>query len=543
MNLLVVDDNPEQLRQYATALQRLRFPAGPAVSNPGDTHIDIDVAETVSEACHKLQETAFDILVVDMRMPGPNDEEMGGLFVIEESLKLDRLRTVIAITGFGTIDLAKITLRQGVFDFIEKTVRAVDDLVSSVQKAIAHREASLVRFGNPFSRMCDEEPSVFGGRLEELKSMQERLARMTRTNAREHFLVLGDWGIGKSTLLREFKRMCQVRDCAAAIVRLQPLDENAGLIDAARTIIEGVLRDLPYPVTRFKRVLSFFDSVGITVLGSGLQFGRNTTTENLSSQAFLHDSLTELARDLDTQTNAIVILLDDLDNFMSQPDIVMTLKQTLSMDSVRDAPILFGLACPSQHWHQLTSLERHHPVTRYFLHRTELGALSCGEVRETVLSSLAGTGVVFDRGIVDRVYSHTQGHPFEMQVLCHNLFSSQLSGRVGEQTWQKALEATVKDMGMAVFDQWYSTASHEEGKVLSVIAASNEPVSLSRIREAIRSRKWKKVEKNVAKYIQRLRTKNLIAKSGRGHYFVADPMFRTYLQMLLPENDKHDELA
>ncbi|MBS9772642.1 MAG: hypothetical protein J7F05_19900, partial [Trichodesmium erythraeum GBRTRLIN201] len=73
----------------------------------------------------------------------------------------------VRITGYGNVELAKRTLTKGVFDFIEKSATAVEDLVSAVQRAIDTRKEKIRRVGNPFTPMTGLEPTVFGGRWEQ----------------------------------------------------------------------------------------------------------------------------------------------------------------------------------------------------------------------------------------------------------------------------------------------------------------------------------------------------------------------------------------
>jgi predicted ATP-dependent serine protease len=56
--------------------------------------------------------------------------------------------------------------------------------------------------------MTGIEPSVFGGRIQELEFIEQKLERVAQKGICEHFLVLGDWGIGKSSLLMEYKKIC-----------------------------------------------------------------------------------------------------------------------------------------------------------------------------------------------------------------------------------------------------------------------------------------------------------------------------------------------
>jgi len=533
IRVLLVDDNKDALQTYAKALLRTIRCNDSRVEKKQfrpESYIEVETADTVSSSFNKLKSLRFDILIIDLKIPGLTGDEMGGLEVIDESLRLDPLRPIIVLTGFGTVQLAKRTLTKGVFDFIEKSSTAVDDLTKAVQKAIDRSHEKGVRFGNPFTPMSGVEPTVFGGRTKELEFFEEKLNRALNSRFCDHFIILGNWGIGKSTLLKEFKKISQSRGHIASVVLLEQMKTGTTLMEAARSIIEGILRDLPYPVSRFNKVVQFFDSVGINVLGTGLEFSRDTTKKALSPQAFLHDSLVSLCDDLKDKTDILLLLLDDLDNFAEVSEIVMTLKQTLSMNSLRKNKILVGLASTLTHWQELTSLKKHHPLSRYFMSRTELVPLRKDELTETILKSLSGTGVSFDMDVIDRVYEYTEGHPFEMQVLCCRLFNNHLSRRVELEVWDKALQGALSDMGNAVFENWFRQASGEEAKVLRVIAEGEAPVSIKEVQEKAKAEKIGISPNNIAKYLQRLMEKDLLSKSGRGMYFLSDRMFRAYIR-------------
>lgn len=533
VRILIVDDNKDTIRTYKKALTRLLKPNEwdfSPLTQTSEAYLEIEEAESVQQAVKKLHSKQFEILIVDLKIPGSAKEEMGGLEVISESIRLDQLRPVIVITGYGTVELSRKTFTNGVFDFIEKSETAIDELVSAIQRALITRNEKMIRSGNPFTRMSGIEPAIFGGRTAELEFFEQRLYRASHTKFCEHFLVLGDWGIGKSTLFKEYKKLCNGRGHLASVVLLESLQPGTKQIDAARSIIEGILRDLPVSENRFKKVTSYFDSVGINILGSGLEFSRDTSKNELSPQAFLHDTLLSLWQDLKDKTDVFTILLDDLDNFMTVPEVIMTLKQTLSMDSLRKTKILLGITATKTAWNNLTSSAQHHPLSRYFISRAELAPLNETELQETVLKSLTSTGVSFSQDIIKQVYDYTEGHPFEMQVLCYHLFSNQLSRRVDREVWDKALQVALRDLGVAVFDYWFNQASVEETKVLRIIADSGEPIPARDVQK--KAEKASISPRNISKYLQRLIEKNLILKTGRGLYTIPDRMFRAYIQSI-----------
>ena len=250
----------------------------------------------------------------------------------------------------------------------------------------------------------------------------------------------------------------------------------------------------------------------------------------MSTQAFLHDTLIKLWQDLEGKTGILVIFLDDLDNFMAAPEIVMTLRQTLSMESVKKTKILVGIASTPNTWLELTAVNQHHPLARYFMSRVELGPLTKAELQETLTKSILGTGVSFSQEIMGLVFEYTEGHPYEMQVLCYHLFNNQLSRRVDVSVWEKALQAALNDLGVAVFDRWFNQASSEEAKVLLTIARADAPLSAKEIQKSSTSGQVKIATGNIPKYLQRLSEKKLINKTGRGLYTITDRMFRAYIR-------------
>ncbi|MDJ0517541.1 MAG: response regulator [Trichodesmium sp. MO_231.B1] len=412
LRILIVDDNRDTLKRYVKSLKRRVRSESLNFGTPQDLNskstIEIEECDSVIAALKKLRSQPFEILIVDLKIPGSSGQEMGGLELIDESLDLDPLRRIIVITAYANVELAKKTLTKGVFDFIEKSATAVEDLVSAVQRAIDTRNEKIRRVGNPFTPMTGLEPTVFGGRIEALQFFEDKLNRAIYSQYREHFLILGDWGIGKSTLLREYKKICQSRGYISCIVPIEPIQADSNLLDVARIIVEGILHDLPYPVERFQKVLEFLSALEINILGTGFKVERNKNNQKIiSPKAFLRDTLRKLWEDIEDKTDVFVILLDDLENLAAVSEILMTLKSALSTDSLMETKILVGLASTSTNWLEITSVQKHHPLSRYFLSRVELTSLTEKEVQETIRESLAGTGISFSQQVMQNILKYS----------------------------------------------------------------------------------------------------------------------------------------
>lgn len=528
IRILLVDDDRRTLRAYGLAIQRkLGFPRG--VGNGSQNPLsDVEVleADTTKIALAKLADERPDLILVDLRITGTGGEEMGGLEIINRSLELDRLRPVIVVTGYGTVELARQTMKRGIFDFIEKSEKAVGQIVDAIEKAVAAKEESFVRAGNPFTMMSGSGPNYFGGRSNELEFLTQRIDRVQRAGQCEHFLVLGDWGIGKTSLFREFKKVAQARGHHACVVPLQPLKAETTLVDAARALVEGVLRDLPCSIERLKNLTDWFETLGISVLGSGLQISKAKSDSTLSAQAFLHDALLKIWEDIKTDRGVVLILLDDLENYFVIPEILQTIQQTLMMDSIKRTRLLIGMATQGKNWARVAAIERHHPLSRFFVRRIELPPLTSIEVRETVFSSLTGTGIAFDNEIIERIFVYSQGHPFEMQAICYHLFNQQIQRRVTVDAWGPALRLAVEDLGATTFHFWLSQATELERYLLTNVARKESAISLKEIRAAVIDYPDDVEPSEVEGAVRSLCERGLLRRAGVGQFAVRDEMFR-----------------
>jgi CheY-like chemotaxis protein/GTPase SAR1 family protein len=529
IRILVVDDNPDTLRAYTRAIKR-KLKLTDLHESLKKGLVKIVSVDNVPEAISRLKSQPFEIIVVDLKIPGISGGEMGGLEIISESLKFDSLRPIIVITGYGSIELARKTLTQGVFDFIEKSKNASTQLVDALQRAIDIQNEKIKSTGNPFTPMTGIEPTVFGGRTSELEFLEEKLNRALYTRFCEHFLVLGDWGIGKSTLLKEYKKIIQTRGYFVSFLPLEPFLPGTKLDEVATSIIEGIIRDLPYPIDRFKKLLSYFDSIGFSILGLGFEVSRDTSKKMISPQAFMHDAILSLWQDIKDKSEVLVILFDNLENLVNVPEIILTLKQTLSMDSIKKTKILVGMATISSFWRQLISNKKHHPLSRYFLSKLELPLLNKEDVTETILKSLAGTGISFDHEIIDKIFFYTKGHPFEMQLLSYHLFKNQLSGRVKPEIFLKALEITVKDIGGAIFEQWLDTLTSEENAVLRLMAKREKPLNEEQVFDLTKINKLDFKFQDISTYLHNLLRKRFLSRNDKGMYEIDDPIFQIYIR-------------
>jgi PAS domain S-box-containing protein len=119
--ILIVDDDVALLEALPDAIA-LRM-----------NRIAIDTCETAPAALDRIQQTDYDVIVTDIKLPG-----MDGLELLNE-IKMIRPGTpTVLITGHGERDLAVQALRGGAYDFVQKPIDR-DYFVASLERAIQVR--------------------------------------------------------------------------------------------------------------------------------------------------------------------------------------------------------------------------------------------------------------------------------------------------------------------------------------------------------------------------------------------------------------------
>ncbi len=104
---------------------------------------EVDVAENGPAGLRKLRESRYDILLLDIMMPG-----MSGMEVLRQARQIDPDLICIIITGYATVELAVQAIREGAQDFIAKPFSA--DLLLQVvhrelERQALRREAERLR--------------------------------------------------------------------------------------------------------------------------------------------------------------------------------------------------------------------------------------------------------------------------------------------------------------------------------------------------------------------------------------------------------------
>ena len=103
-----------------------------------DSGYEIVSARDGLEAMERVQQQAFDVIVMDLKLPGLN-----GLQLLSLIKDICPSAIVIFLSGQGTMEDAIAALRQGrAYDFIQKPLRELRQLNLTIEKALLSREAA-----------------------------------------------------------------------------------------------------------------------------------------------------------------------------------------------------------------------------------------------------------------------------------------------------------------------------------------------------------------------------------------------------------------
>jgi DNA-binding NtrC family response regulator len=98
---------------------------------------EVDTAEDGEAALRKYENTQYDLLLVDMKMPG-----MSGLELLNKIKEIDKDSVIILITAFASVPTAISALKNGAYDYVTKPVDP-DELAHLVKKALEQRALKI----------------------------------------------------------------------------------------------------------------------------------------------------------------------------------------------------------------------------------------------------------------------------------------------------------------------------------------------------------------------------------------------------------------
>lgn len=155
---------------------------------------DVDTAEDGETALNKYEKEKFDLLLVDMKMPG-----MSGLDLLSKIKAIDKDALIILITAFASVPTAITALKNGAYDYVTKPVDP-DELAHLVKKALEQRALKIENI--QLKENIDEiiKPDNLIGESFQMKKIYELVHTVARTDTT--VMIRGESGTGKELVAK-----------------------------------------------------------------------------------------------------------------------------------------------------------------------------------------------------------------------------------------------------------------------------------------------------------------------------------------------------
>ena len=155
---------------------------------------EVEISASGEEALEKFPSQSFDVILLDLLMPG-----MDGIEVLRRIKKVDPLAAIIIITAYGSVESAISAMKIGALDYVQKPFKH-DDLLLAIEKAVERKHLQ-----NENIRLRDELHKRYGfaniiGKSQAMKSVFELVKAAAPT--RSTILLQGESGTGKELVAR-----------------------------------------------------------------------------------------------------------------------------------------------------------------------------------------------------------------------------------------------------------------------------------------------------------------------------------------------------
>jgi len=175
IRILIIDDEEPIRRLLKKELGRKGF--------------HTDTAENGDTAYAKLVDSSFDIILLDIVMPG-----MDGLSMLKKLKNDPDAPAIIVLTGKATVDTAVSAMKAGAYDYLTKPYK-LDELSIVIQRAYEQKKTSLENRLLKKELARRESPDNFVGESYQFREILRLIDKIAPTDST--VLVSGESGTGK----------------------------------------------------------------------------------------------------------------------------------------------------------------------------------------------------------------------------------------------------------------------------------------------------------------------------------------------------------
>ncbi|MBI1870748.1 MAG: AAA family ATPase [Chlamydiae bacterium] len=381
---------------------------------------------------------------------------------------------------------------------------------------------------NPFSPTYPVNPQYFANRRDVLNTFWRAVERSTQTKnpTPDNIAILGEWGIGKSSVLRKFEAIAleeaHPRRIFCSLIELVPVACNS-FASFSEKVIDDIDRNFVTQASLVAKIRNEIRNWRISSVEVGsVSVEKRIRKKSLATQfeeALIH--LWEILEKIGIDT--VILMLDDLHYLAERCGEALYDLRGIFQGLPRHG-CNFILCCTGRREMFTQVRELAEPLTRFFNIKYSLGLFSRDEAREVVLKPIkqSGIGVRIEEAVIAEVYRLTTGHPFFIHFIMRELISLNTGKRITIKNFKKFYPKIEAIMVRERFEVDYSIASAREKEILrSAAHLSDGPFMPQDIRI-----------KGIRNYLRMLTNKNLVTKHERGEYSLYHPLFKSFLKCL-----------
>jgi DNA-binding NtrC family response regulator len=204
INILVVDDEEPFRRLLKKELARKGYA--------------VEVAPDGNEALRLLRDRSFDVILLDVVMPG-----VDGISLMKKLKEDSGAPAIIVLTGKATVETAVEAMKNGAFDYLTKPYK-LDELVIVVDRAYEFSRLSVKTRLLEQELVRQEAPFEFIGKSRQVQDILALIQKVAPTDS--PVFIQGESGTGKELVANTVWHFSKRKDAPIIALNCAALSEN-----------------------------------------------------------------------------------------------------------------------------------------------------------------------------------------------------------------------------------------------------------------------------------------------------------------------------
>jgi two-component system response regulator AtoC len=204
INILVVDDEEPFRRLLNKELARKGYA--------------VQVARDGAEAMRTLRENVFDVILLDVVMPG-----VDGLSLMKMLKEDSGAPAIIVLTGKATVETAVDAMKHGAYDYLTKPYK-LDELAIVIERAYEYRRLSVKSKLLEQELIRIESPVEFIGKSRQVQEILALIMKVAPTDS--PVFIQGESGTGKELIANTVWHFSTRKDAPFIALNCATLSEN-----------------------------------------------------------------------------------------------------------------------------------------------------------------------------------------------------------------------------------------------------------------------------------------------------------------------------